>query len=287
MAKYNLVCKHNDIIFSIIKTGNLESIDNYIYNLKINDIQNLFENINKSGQYDEINGKINFKITSEQKGIKERPILFTPEIDLIKKDNEILKYRLLKKILLDKEFRSLFIEKIIYPRLKANSKIAIKANDFINFNRYFFNTITPYNKSKLEEDYEKVFSDFYYSLICIKRKHNDLKKNADGISELREVEQILDTNYSEKRKLVELVLSYENKLPLNFIEQAKIDEFEELMIHDQNSDIDRIKNYEFDDELIDTYYNYNNDYNGLHSTVKKLKKEKKSKYYQTSFFDEI
>lgn len=259
MARYDL-SMHNDKLQEVIKSGNLEKIDNFIYENNIESAEDLFNLVNRYGNYDNWYGLVFFEITSPQDGIKNRPIFYKDQINLVKEDNDILKKLLLKNILSNKQFRQNFFDKILSPKRYAKitknssngiktytSPIAEKINDFIEYdNRYWkkinSDEINSLDKATLKEKYKGKFSKVYNSIIYVKRKHANLRKYAE-FGELEEIEEMLDINYSEKRKLVEFLLQYTNTLKSSSINISRIDEFEELLIHDQNSDIDRIRNY--------------------------------------------
>ena len=230
MAKYNLVIKQKGKICEKIITGKLKDIDNFIYKNKFKNIDEMITLLNNLYNYD-ITGNISLEIVSEQTNIKNRPILFTNELEILYQDYYKLRDLIFDTIKKDSDLMLQFEEKFIVPLLEQNTKAGIKASKFY--------------KDNINND---LFNNFYDSIILTKNKNTSLRKKADRYDEIEEIEKMLTPNYSIERKMIELILKYYNKLPRNNTYIREKDEFDELLSNDNNSDIDRIKGIEKEQE---------------------------------------
>ncbi len=281
MAKYNLNLMHNYYTLETIKTGTLEEIDYFIYKNNIKNVDELFDLLNKYGQYDGISGDITFIITSPQENVKDRSVLFKNEIEMVMQKPDKIKYNIFKRLLKDINFRNKFINEFLIPRQNVENKMGKKIRRFLDINNYFYykmNELEKYSskRNNLYDDYYAAFCDAFNSIAFKKNNNIAVRKNNNiSYSELEELSVMRLPNYSEIRKMIVFTLMYDNKLPVSFIYKEHIDEFEELRIHDQNPDEDNIR-LPYDDETEDIM---------VKKYVKTKKKELKNDYIQISMFD--
>lgn len=132
-GKYKLICVINNDVKNpfVLKRGNLDEIDNFIYQNKIKDEDDLYSKLIST--YWEGSGTYKFNLVYKYKGERERPILYYDDISKIKNLSVINDIE--SSYFYNNEFRIVFLDKYVIPLLdiKSNkSKIQKYANDLYN-----------------------------------------------------------------------------------------------------------------------------------------------------------
>lgn len=150
MKKYKLILSIDNEPIESLCSGSLQDIDNYILNNNINNSNELYNFINKNGQYSERTGTYKFEIFSLGKPVEKIDLLYTNDIKIFKRklNNFIeLESEIFKKITENLKFNDEFLKKFVNPLTNEPDKYIdgklvvnvgrIKAWELINFQKQY------------------------------------------------------------------------------------------------------------------------------------------------------